>query len=87
MIRQLKNAGVDHISIHQKLHDFSIPGERVILLCSSGNLSVTQAVMTLFRRDIKSDTAGHCIPWEIYMRQLGRLIKKCARFKNSIVNG
>ena len=51
------NAGVDHVSTHQKLHDFSIPGERVIMLCTSGNLSVTQAVITLLRQDIKSDAA------------------------------
>ncbi|MBD2326518.1 proteasome-type protease [Alkalinema sp. FACHB-956] len=48
------NAGVDYISTHQKLHDFSLPGERVILLCTSGNLSVTQAVITLLRRDLKA---------------------------------
>lgn len=51
------NAGVDYISTHQKLHDFSIPGERVLLLCTSGNLSVTQSVMTLLRRDIKAGEA------------------------------
>jgi len=33
------NAGVDYISTYQKLFDFSEPGERVIVLCTSGNLS------------------------------------------------
>jgi putative proteasome-type protease len=51
------NAGVDYISTHQKLHDFSIPGERILLLCTSGNLSVTQSVMTLLHRDIKTGEA------------------------------
>jgi putative proteasome-type protease len=40
------NAGVDYISTYQKLFDFSNPGERVILLCTAGNLSVTQGVVS-----------------------------------------
>jgi putative proteasome-type protease len=47
------NAGVDYISTYQKLFDFSAPGERVILLCTSGNLSITQAVLHALRQDLK----------------------------------
>ncbi|NJR48764.1 MAG: proteasome-type protease [Leptolyngbyaceae cyanobacterium CSU_1_3] len=47
------NAGVDYVSTHQKLFNFSLPGERVIFLSTSGNLSVTQSVLTLIRRDCK----------------------------------
>lgn len=58
------NAGVDHISTYQKLFDFSEPGERVIFLCTSGNLSMTQAILTLLRRDIaaKEDFNLHTLP-------------------------
>jgi putative proteasome-type protease len=58
------NAGVDYISTHQKLFDFSVPGERVILLCTSGSLSVTQAMLTLLRRDLKfaADPNLHTLP-------------------------
>jgi putative proteasome-type protease len=58
------NAGVDYISTHQKMHDFSIEGDRVILLCSSGNLSITQSVIKLLKRDIKAqvDTTLHTLP-------------------------
>lgn len=49
------NAGVDHISTYQKLFDFSQPGERVLILCSSGNLSITQAVITVLTKDIKTE--------------------------------
>ncbi|WOD38242.1 proteasome-type protease [Nodosilinea sp. E11] len=49
------NAGVDYISSYRKLFDFSNPGERVILLCSSGNLSITQAVVHQLNQDIKRD--------------------------------
>ncbi|MBP0000372.1 MAG: proteasome-type protease [Cyanobacteria bacterium SID2] len=47
------NAGVDYISTYHKLFDFTLPGERAIVLCTSGNLSVTQAVMHQVRRDLK----------------------------------
>lgn len=58
------NAGVDYISTYQKLFDFSEPGERVILLCTSGNLSVTQGTLTLLRRDLASqeDANLHTLP-------------------------
>ncbi|MBW4465006.1 MAG: proteasome-type protease [Pegethrix bostrychoides GSE-TBD4-15B] len=47
------NAGVDYISTYQKLFDFSAPGDRVILLCSSGNLSITQAVLNVLEQDLR----------------------------------
>lgn len=47
------NAGVDYISTYQKLFDFSQPGERIILLCTSGSLSLTQSVLTLVRKELK----------------------------------
>jgi putative proteasome-type protease len=47
------NAGVDHISTYQKLFDFSDPGKRTLLLCTSGNLSITQAVLHSLRHDLK----------------------------------
>lgn len=49
------NAGVDYISSYRKLFDFSKPGDRVILLCTSGNLSMTQAVVHQLGQDIKHD--------------------------------
>ncbi|MCT7982443.1 proteasome-type protease [Laspinema sp. A4] len=47
------NAGVDHISTYQKLFDFSVPGDRTILLCTSGNLSITQGAIAALEQDIK----------------------------------
>ncbi|WP_013323091.1 20S proteasome subunits A and B [Gloeothece verrucosa] len=48
------NAGVDYTSAYRKLFDFSLPGDRVIVICSSGNLSVTQGVIIGLQRDIKN---------------------------------
>ncbi len=46
------NAGVDNVSTYSKMHRFAIPGERVFVLLSSGNLATTQAVVTQLRRDL-----------------------------------
>lgn len=48
------NAGVDYISTYEKLFDFSLPGDRVIIICTSGNLSITQAVISSLKKDIKT---------------------------------
>jgi putative proteasome-type protease len=47
------NAGVDYISTYQKLFDFSVPGERVICICVSGNLSITQTILNEIEYDLK----------------------------------
>ena len=46
------NAGPDQVSIYSKMHRFSFPGERQIVLLSSGNLATTQEVVTQINRDI-----------------------------------
>lgn len=58
------NAGVDYISTYQKLFDFSQPGERVILVCTSGNLSITQGVLNYLRKDLRAqeETSLHTLP-------------------------
>ncbi len=58
------NAGADYISTYQKLFDFSQPGERVILVCTSGNLSITQAVLDYLHKDFKTqeETSLHTLP-------------------------
>jgi putative proteasome-type protease len=58
------NAGVDYISAYKKLFDFSLPKERVIILCASGNLSITQGVVTKLNRDIQHQEEPnlHTIP-------------------------
>lgn len=58
------NAGVDYISTYQKLFDFTVVGDRAIVLCTSGSLSVTQAVLNQVRQDIKqeSDRNLHTLP-------------------------
>ncbi|MEL6556461.1 MAG: peptidase, partial [Cyanobacteria bacterium J06621_11] len=36
-----------------KLFDFSVPGDRVLILCTAGSLSTSQSVLHKLERDIK----------------------------------
>ena len=52
------NAGVDHIATFRKLHSFCQPGERMIVMMSSGNLATTQSVLSLLRTRLGHDVAN-----------------------------
>jgi putative proteasome-type protease len=52
------NAGVDYVSTYSKMHVFSVPGERLIVLLTSGNLATTQAVVNAIQRDIEDPSAA-----------------------------
>lgn len=44
------NAGVDHVSTFRKLRVYEKAGDRVIIILSSGNLSLTQSAINLLER-------------------------------------
>ncbi|MFZ1681789.1 MAG: proteasome-type protease [Rhizobiaceae bacterium] len=48
------NAGVDNVSAFRKMHVWEEPGERVIVLMSSGNLATTQGVISLLDERAKA---------------------------------
>jgi len=45
------NASHDEVNVCQKMHTIVDPGERVFILLTSGNLSCSQSILTLLRRD------------------------------------
>ena len=45
------NASFDEVNVCQKMHTMVDPGECVFILLTSGNLSCSQSVLTLLRRD------------------------------------
>lgn len=51
------NAGVDHISRFRKMRVFSRDGDRVIVILSAGNLSITQSAINLLDEDQRDPTA------------------------------
>ena len=52
------NAGLDNISTFRKLNMFRQPGERVMALAASGNLSFSQSVVSLLREGIENPEGG-----------------------------
>ncbi len=46
------NAGPDRVSTYSKMHKFAFPGDRSLILLSSGNLATSQAVVAQMRRDV-----------------------------------
>jgi putative proteasome-type protease len=55
------NAGVDQVATFRKLHLFTVPGERVIVLQSAGNLATTQSVVSLLRARVGRPDGPHML--------------------------
>ncbi|MGX5219687.1 proteasome-type protease [Pseudomonas sp. S9] len=52
------NAGVDHIATFRKLHVFGVPGERIIVLQTAGNLATSQSVISLLQQRLNGEGAN-----------------------------
>ncbi|MFT7286621.1 MAG: putative proteasome-type protease [Halieaceae bacterium] len=49
------NAGPDRVSTYSKMHRFSVPYERSMVILSAGNLATSQAVIAQIQRDLEED--------------------------------
>lgn len=59
------NAGMDYVSSYRKLFNFSVEGDRVLFLLTSGNLSVSQSVLNLLEQDLRlgeNEDSLHTLP-------------------------
>jgi putative proteasome-type protease len=52
------NAGIDNIATFRKLHVFEEPGDRIMGVCTSGNLSVSQSVMNYVTEGLENPETG-----------------------------
>jgi putative proteasome-type protease len=52
------NAGLDNVSTYRKLYVHAAPGERVMALAASGNLSLTQTVRTTLDEGMENPETG-----------------------------
>lgn len=52
------NAGLDNVSTFRKLHIFKQPGERIMALASSGNLSLSQSVLSVLTEGLENKETG-----------------------------
>lgn len=55
------NAGVDNISVFSKMNLVEVPGERFIAVLTSGNLAITQSVVTLLFEGIEGDPGAETL--------------------------
>lgn len=53
------NSGVDNISVFRKMHQWSVPGERMIALMTAGNLATTQSVISQIEERNKAPADRH----------------------------
>ncbi|WP_409997560.1 peptidase [Curvibacter sp. APW13] len=49
------NAGVDQISVFRKMHVFEVPGDRVMVLMTAGNLAISQSIASGLRVQMEND--------------------------------
>ncbi|MGD8926704.1 MAG: peptidase [Thioalkalispiraceae bacterium] len=49
------NAGVDYVRTYSKMHSYSWPGDRTLVILTSGNLATTQAVINKIEHDLNDD--------------------------------
>jgi putative proteasome-type protease len=52
------NAGLDNISTFRKLNVYSEPGERIMAMASSGNLSLSQSVRSILTEGVENPQTG-----------------------------
>ena len=52
------NAGLDNIATFRKLHLFETPGERVVAVATSGNLAISQSVLSLLAEGFENPETG-----------------------------
>ena len=73
------NAGVDNISVFSKLHHIEVPGERVLGLCTAGNLAITQAVWGFLQEGVLLDGVRQTLRDVQGMFQAARLVGAAVR--------
>ncbi len=73
------NASFDEVNICQKMHTIVDPGERVFILLTSGNLSCSQSILTLLRRDF-DEGRGLALASSMYdaVRVVGEQVRSVA---------
>jgi len=73
------NAGVDHISSYRKMHTFVAEGERVIVILSSGNLSVGQSTISLLDQHVRNPDSHKTVMNASSMYEVAELVGAALR--------
>lgn len=73
------NAGVDHINTFRKMVTFERPGDRVMVLMTAGNLSISQSVVNILRERLQSPDAENLFSSPNLFeaaRHIGRVVRE-----------
>jgi putative proteasome-type protease len=73
------NAGVDQVSRFSKMRTFVAPGDRVIVMLSSGNLSVTQNAINTLEQRARAPDSGLTLWSATSMFEIARLLGDALR--------
>ena len=73
------NAGVDNVSTFRKMTVFEVPGDRVIVVLTAGNLAITQAVIDLLNDQTATDPAARHVLTAHSMADAARVVGETIR--------
>jgi putative proteasome-type protease len=73
------NAGVDNVGKFKKLHSWEVPGDRVYILLTAGNLAVTQSVVSLMSEQMDSPAESPSLRNAATLFQAARMVGDCIR--------
>jgi putative proteasome-type protease len=73
------NAGVDHVSSFRKMTVYERPGDRVIVILTSGNLSMTQNAINLLEQNARRGDAPVNIWTAQSLFEVATLLGECMR--------
>jgi putative proteasome-type protease len=73
------NAGVDQISVFRKMHLIAHNDDRVIIILSSGNLSITQSAINLLEHHVRSGEANKTVANASSMFEIADLVGNALR--------
>ncbi len=73
------NAGVDHIATYRKMHVITRDADRLIVILSSGNLSITQSAINLLELQSRSDDSNKTIYNSASMFEIADLVGNALR--------
>jgi putative proteasome-type protease len=68
------NAGFDNIAVYQKMFVFETVGERVIVILTAGNLSVTQTTIAKLRHETTREGSGDSIMHATSMLEVAEIV-------------
>lgn len=73
------NAGVDYVATYSKMKRFSWPGERTLVLLTSGSLATSQAVGNAINRDLNNPDAEFSLRSGKHLHEVAQYIGKLSQ--------